>query len=129
MQMQMDDFISFHRSSMENSRINDTGIRQTIQFYVAKFIFLTQRIFLPIYLGFSVFQTLFFFLVAELTAGCLFGYFSQITHVQPKVLWPSEKPIDRDWGELQVNLKIKKRLKQLLIFHMIHFFGHTLVDI
>jgi acyl-lipid (8-3)-desaturase len=102
MQMQLDDFFSYSRNSMENTKINDTGIIQSLLFYGLKLIFLTHRLFLPLYLGFPIFQTIVLFLVAELAAGVLFGYFSQITHVQPDVCWPSESPIRRDWGELQV---------------------------
>jgi len=101
-QMQYDDFVSFWRKSMENSPIYDTKFKQTFIFYLTKFIFISHRLVLPIYFGNGILLTLSLFLVTEFIAGLLFGVFSQITHVQKEVAWPNNLPIDRDWGELQV---------------------------
>jgi len=98
---------ALEEKKMENTRINDTGIKKATIFYGHKIIFLLQRILLPIFLfKQSIFQILLFFSITELVAGVLFGYFSQITHVQEEVLWPHEKSIDEDWAELQVRTAV-----------------------
>jgi len=106
LQMQIDDFTSFTRKKMENTKINDTGSFQTKLFYTNKIIYIAHRFFLPIILGQSIFHTIFFFFTAEFIAGLLFGYFSQITHVQEEVLWPNKFEIDEDWAELQVKTAV-----------------------
>jgi len=105
--MQIDDFTSFSRKKMENTKINDTSFSYSLVFYGNKFIFLLQRVLLPIlFFKQSILTTLFMFAVCELVAGFLFGYFSQITHVQEDVLWPNTFEIEQDWGELQVQTAV-----------------------
>jgi len=106
-QMQIDDFTSFRRKSMENTIINDTGYFQTFVFYTNKYLFFIHRILLPIlFFNQPIFQILILFSITELIAGVLFGYFSQITHVQEDVLWPNSFFINEDWAELQVQTAI-----------------------
>jgi fatty acid desaturase len=101
-QMKIDDVISFHRGQMENVVINDTGILQTIRFYFGKFVYYFHRVFLPIYLGHSIFKIMLLQTITEATSGVFFGILSQISHVSENCEWPSEKPIPKDWGECQV---------------------------
>jgi fatty acid desaturase/predicted heme/steroid binding protein len=102
LQMQIDDVTSFRRKKMENTIINDTGLFQKTIFYGNKTIFLLHRLVLPFIFGASILQTLFLFAVTEAVAGALFGYFSQITHVQEDVLWVNQFNIEEDWAETQV---------------------------
>jgi len=106
LQMQMDDFNSFRRKSVENCQLNDTGVFETLFFYGHKLGFLIHRILLPIYLGQGVMSTLFLFLITEIVAGIFFGYFTQVTHIGEHVEWPADKPIPRDWAELQVRTAV-----------------------
>jgi len=106
-QMQYDDFISWSRGYMENTKINDVGLRKSIEFYLFKGLFLLHRLVLPIMLGYrGFFSGLYLFLVTEAIGGLLFGYFSQITHVTEELEWPSDRPINEDWATLQVRTAI-----------------------
>lgn len=99
-QMQLDDFFSFFRGSMENSKINDIGAEKTSLFLTLKFLFFFHRIILPIYLGQSVLFTLAMFALSEASSGLFFGYFSQISHVSDEREWPTYPT--KDWAELQI---------------------------
>lgn len=99
-QMQLDDFFSFFRGSMENSKINDTGVEKTSIFLGLKALFYFHRILLPIYLGQSALFAFSMFMLSEFSSGIFFGYFSQISHVSDEREWPT-KP-NQDWAELQV---------------------------
>jgi fatty acid desaturase len=101
LEMKIDDFISFLTGRMENVKLNDTS-RYSLLFWITKFGYYTQRIFLPIYLGQGLKTTLFLYSITEATSGTLFGYFSQITHVSETCEWPIDRPIPRDWAEMQV---------------------------
>ena len=100
--IQIDDFYSYFRGAMEQVLINDTGAIATMRFVGLKLAFIIQRVLLPIYLGHSTYLTLFLFLITELTAGCFFGHFSQISHIVDDLEWPADTPIEEDWGEMQV---------------------------
>jgi len=106
LQMQIDDFTSFNRKKMENTKINDTGRFQTLLFFGNKILYGLHRLFLPILFGQSIISTIFMFMTTEMIAGLLFGYFSQITHVQEEVLWPNKFEIEEDWAELQVKTAV-----------------------
>jgi fatty acid desaturase len=107
MQMQYDDFISFWRRHMENTKINDTGLQRSIEFYGAKIFFAIHRIVLPLMLGYrGLMSVMFLFFITEIIGGYLFGIFSQITHVNEEVEWPSDQPINEDWGTLQVKTAV-----------------------
>jgi len=106
MQMQIDDFFSYKRGAMEQIKINDQGFIKSFVFYGAKIFFLIHRIILPIILGQTILQTLILFILCEFVAGLLFGYFSQVSHVQSEVQWPNDSPIQRDWAELQVETAV-----------------------
>jgi fatty acid desaturase/predicted heme/steroid binding protein len=126
-QMQIDDLYSYTRGSMENTKINDVGVSRSIEFYTAKVFYYIHRIILPIYLGFGVFNTLYFFMVCEATAGLLFGYFSQVTHVSDDAYWPKEGPIERDWAELQVETAIDFSHDSYLWTYMSGFLNYQIV--
>jgi len=99
-QMQLDDVRSYLDRSMEQMRMNHAP---AWEFWIPNFIFLLYRIFLPAYFGEVSFGgALLLFLVTEIVAGNFFGYFSQISHISHDVEWPADKPIPRDWAELQV---------------------------
>jgi len=102
----MDDLFSYYRGSMENTPINDQTFFRNLEFVVGKIVYYGHRVILPIYLGYGIFATLFYFTIAEAISGFLFGYFSQVTHVSDEVVWPSESPIPRDWAELQVETAV-----------------------
>eukprot|EP01080_Neovahlkampfia_damariscottae_P008635 gene8635-582_t len=100
--IQIDDFFSFFRGAMEQVKINDTEIEATFRFLGLKFAFFLHRIILPVYFGMSLNLAIALFFVTELTAGCLFGHFSQISHIVDDLEWPADTPIEEDWGEMQV---------------------------
>jgi fatty acid desaturase len=99
-QMQLDDWFSFFRGSMENIKINDTGKGKTAYVIFTKVMFYLHRIILPMVLGFGIIETLLNLAVWYAVSGMLFGYFSQITHISDEREWPIDDP--RGWGELQV---------------------------
>lgn len=99
-QMQLDDFYSFFRGSMENSKINDVGVKRTLIFLGFKFLYYFHRIMLPIYLGQGVIFSISMFLITEAASGLFFGYFSQISHVSDEREWPIQPT--QDWAELQI---------------------------
>lgn len=91
---------------MENCTLNDRSFYQISWFIFSKFVYYSQRVFLPIYLGYGIFTTLFLYIVTEFTSGLVFGYFSQITHIAENlecpIPWEWDRPVARDWAELQV---------------------------
>jgi acyl-lipid (8-3)-desaturase len=101
-EIQVDDFYSWFRGAMEHVKINNTGAYATSKFLASRGLFLIHRILLPFYLGHSLKLTLFLFAVTELTAGTMFGHFSQISHINDDLEWPADMKIEEDWGEMQV---------------------------
>jgi fatty acid desaturase len=107
MQGQWDDFLSYWRGYQENTKINDQGFWRTTEFYGTKLTFFSWKLFIPVILGYrGWFSGLYLFIVTEAIAGYLFGYFTQITHINEEVEWPSDKPINEDWGTLQVRTAV-----------------------
>jgi linoleoyl-CoA desaturase len=102
LQMKIDDIFSYTRGSMENVKINNTGLYQSFIFWGGKLGYWGHRLFLPMYLGQGILSTLFLYSLAEAVSGTLFGYFSQITHISESCEWPIDRPIPRDWAEMQV---------------------------
>eukprot|EP01080_Neovahlkampfia_damariscottae_P002028 gene2028-1535_t len=101
-EMKLDDFLSYFRGGQENVKINDRGLKTSLLFFGAKILYFTHRIFLPIYLGQGVYTTLAMYTISLIVSGYLFGIFSQITHVSESCEWPHDRPIPRDWAEMQV---------------------------
>jgi fatty acid desaturase/predicted heme/steroid binding protein len=99
-QMQLDDYFSFFRGSMESIKINDTGVGKTLSFLFCKFIFYLHRVILPIALGFGIFNTFVMLAIHMAVSGILFGYFSQITHISDDRTWATT--FNCGWGEMQV---------------------------
>lgn len=102
-QMQMDDYFSYWRRSMENIKMHKRSLYDRAVFYGCKAGYLLHRIVLPIALGTrSPLMTFALFLVANGIAGVLFGLFSQTTHVTEEMEWPAAPLITGDWAEMQV---------------------------
>jgi len=101
----MDYYVSWFKGEQENVKINDSNLwLKQLEHYGAMIFYNFYKIYLPtlICAKLSLSTTFFLYLLEYAVAGFIFGVFSQISHILEDVEWPKDKPIQKNWGVLQV---------------------------